>query len=104
MIYFTSDLHFNHDKAFCYEPRGFDNVEELMEPIYKKAQEKMQEIAKAGGYIYVFDRGSILYIDEAQSTDITAECRKALGIPENRTLESLQAELAAQAQATANAQ
>ena len=81
-----------------------EQQQKLMEPIYKKAQEKMQEIAKAGGYIYVFDRGSILYIDEAQSTDITAECRKALGIPENRTLESLQAELAAQAQATANAQ
>ena len=78
--------------------------EQLMAPIYKKAQETVSELAKSSGYIYVFDRGSILYIDEAQSTDITAECRKALGIPENRTLESLQAELAAQAQATANAQ
>lgn len=81
-----------------------EQQQKLMEPIYKKAQEKMNEIAKAGGYIYVFDRSSLLYIDEAQSKDITAECRKALGIAESRTLESLQAELAAQAQAAANAQ
>lgn len=74
-----------------------EQQQKLMEPIYKKAQEKMQEIAKAGGYIYVFDRSAILYIDEAQSTDITPECRKALGIPAERTLESLQAELQAQA-------
>lgn len=74
-----------------------EQQQKLMEPIYKKAQEKMQEIAKAGGYIYVFDRSTILYIDEAQSTDITPECRKALGIPAERTLESLQAELQAQA-------
>ena len=78
-----------------------EQQQKLMEPIYKKAQEKMQEIAKAGGYIFVFDRSSLLYIDEAQSTDITPEVRKALGIPESRTLESLQAELASQASANA---
>lgn len=25
MIYFTSDLHFNHDRDFIYKPRGFDS-------------------------------------------------------------------------------
>lgn len=29
MIYVTSDLHFNHDRSFLYEPRGFNNVEEM---------------------------------------------------------------------------
>ena len=58
----------------------------------------MNDIAKAGGYIYVFDSTAVLYIDAAQSTDITAEARKALGIPEGRTLESLQAELQSRAQ------
>jgi calcineurin-like phosphoesterase family protein len=29
MIYFTSDLHFCHDKPFIYEPRGFASVEEM---------------------------------------------------------------------------
>lgn len=28
MLYFTSDLHFNHDRAFIYEPRGFHSIEE----------------------------------------------------------------------------
>lgn len=28
MIYFTSDTHFNHDRGFIYEPRGFNSIEE----------------------------------------------------------------------------
>ena len=47
--------------------------------------------------MYVFDRQSALYIDDTQSTDLTPAARKALGIAEDRTLESLQAELQAQA-------
>ena len=42
--------------------------------------------------------GSLLYIDTKQSTDLTPAARKALNIPDGRTLESLQAELQAQAQ------
>lgn len=71
--------------------------QQLMAPIYKKAQDTVNDLAKKGGYIYVFDRTSILYIDEAQSTDLTQAARKALGIPADRTLETLQAELQAQA-------
>ena len=29
MIWFSSDLHFNHDKAFIYEPRGCSSIEEM---------------------------------------------------------------------------
>ncbi len=72
--------------------------DQLMAPIYQKAQETVAEIAKKGGYIYVVDRSTILYIDDTQSVDITPEARKALGIPEGRTLEALQAELQAQQQ------
>ena len=32
-IWFTSDLHFNHDKEFLYKPRGFHNVIEMNESI-----------------------------------------------------------------------
>lgn len=28
MIYFTSDLHFGHDKEFIYKPRGFNSIED----------------------------------------------------------------------------
>ena len=33
MIYFTSDLHLNHNRGFIYEPRGFHSVEEMNEAI-----------------------------------------------------------------------
>lgn len=34
-IFFTSDLHFCHDRRFIYEPRGFSSVEEMNETIIK---------------------------------------------------------------------
>lgn len=70
----------------------------LMAPIYQKAKEVVENIAKEGGYVYVFDINSLLYIDTAQSTDLTPAARKALNIPDDRTVESLQAELQAQAE------
>ncbi len=75
--------------------------QQLMAPIYQKAQETIETLARNGGYIYVFDRSTALYVDPAQSDDLTEAARKALGIPEGRTLETLQAELQAQAQALA---
>ena len=33
MIYFTSDLHLNHNKEFIYKARGFDTVEQMNESI-----------------------------------------------------------------------
>ena len=72
---------------------------DLMQPIYTKAQEAVTTLAKAGNYVYVIDQSQVLYFDPKQSTDLTPAARKALGIPEGRTLESLQAELQAQAEA-----
>ena len=72
---------------------------DLMAPIYQKAQETVTNLAKQGGYIFVFDISTALYTDENQSTNLTPAARKALNIPEDRTLESLQAELQAQAAA-----
>ena len=69
--------------------------QQLMAPIYKKAQEAVEKLAKDGGYIFVFDQNAALYIDPAQSTDLTPAARKALSIPEDRTMESLQKELQA---------
>ena len=73
--------------------------QQLMAPIYRKAQDTVEKLAKEGGYIYVFDQTTALYIDPAQSTDLTPAARKALSIPDDRTLESLQQELQAAAQA-----
>lgn len=69
----------------------------LMAPIYEKATKAVTDLAKAGGYIYVFETSQMLYVDPAQSVDLTPAARKALNIPEGRTLETLQAELQAAA-------
>ena len=73
-------------------------IQQLMDPIYKKAQEAVEKLAKAGGYLFVFETSQYLYVDKAQCKDLTPEARKALNIPEGRTLEDLQKELQAQAQ------
>ena len=70
----------------------------LMAPLYQKAQDAVSKLAKDGGYTYVMDKGSFLYVDEANSVDLTPAARKALKIADGRTLETLQAELMAQAQ------
>ena len=71
----------------------------LFSPIYDKAQEAINKIAKAKGLTIVLDSTSALYFDEAATTDITAEARKEMNIPADRTLEQLQQELAAEQQA-----
>ena len=70
--------------------------DELMQPIYEKVNNVLQDLAKKGGYIYVFDSNNLLYVDANQSHDLTPEARKALNIPADRTLETLAAELQAQ--------
>lgn len=71
----------------------------LMAPIYKKAQETVSKLGKDGGFVFVFDQANLLYFDAAQCTDLTAEARKVLNIPADRTMESLQAEMQAKAAA-----
>ena len=77
---------------------------QLVAPINEKATKTVNDIAKAKGLTVLFDASQALYFDESAIIDITADARKALGIPADRTLEALQAELQAQAQAAAAAQ
>ena len=57
---------------------------ELLEPVQKKANEAVNKVAKANGYIAVFNTSvpSLAYFDEAQLTDIAALVKKELGIVE----------------------
>ena len=71
----------------------------LQAPIVEKANATVADLAKAKGVVAVFEKGSFLYVDPAQMIDLTSEVRKALNIPEGRTLETLQAEMMAKAQA-----
>lgn len=57
---------------------------ELFEPVQKKAQEAVKKVAKAAGYLAVFDTSSpsLAYFDEAQMVDIAPTVKKELGIVE----------------------
>jgi outer membrane protein len=76
----------------------------LQAPIYEKAQNTVNDLAKAKGVAFVFEKSSLLYVDPAQGIDLTPDARATLNIPADRTLETLQAELQAKAQAAAAAQ
>ena len=83
-------------KANTWTPAVLETKQrELME----KANKVINDLAKAKGVAAVYDKSSFLYVDPAQFIDLTAEARAALNIPEGRTLETLQAEMMAKAQA-----
>lgn len=42
-IWFTSDTHFCHNKEFLYQPRGFDNIEDMNNTIVKNWNEVVSE-------------------------------------------------------------
>ena len=76
---------------------------QLTAPIQEKANKAVTELAKAKGITVLFDMSQAIYFDDAKVVDLTADARKALNIPADRTLESLQAELQAQAEAAQSA-
>ena len=73
-------------------------------PIVEKAQKAVNELAKEKGVAFVADKATFLYVDATQVIDLTAEARVKVGIPEGRTIETLQAEIQAKAQAAQSAQ
>ena len=40
-VFFSSDLHFGHNKEFIYKARGFDSIEDMNKEIIKKWNEKV---------------------------------------------------------------
>ena len=76
---------------------------QLTAPIQEKANKAVTDIAKVNGITILFDVSQAIYFDESKVVDLTPDARKALNIPDSRTLESLQAELQAQAEAQAAA-
>lgn len=57
---------------------------ELFQPIQEKAVNAINEVAKAGGYTFVYDTMSaaMVYVDEATVTDLGPAVRAKLGIAE----------------------
>jgi outer membrane protein len=72
---------------------------QLTAPIQEKVNKVVTDLAKAKGLTALFDISQAIYFDETKVVDLTSEARKALNIPDSRTIESLQAELQAQAEA-----
>jgi len=70
----------------------------IQQELAQKEQQLVEKLAKSGGYAMVFDSSQYLYADDTICKDLTADAKKALGIPADRTLETLQKELQAQAQ------
>ena len=55
---------------------------DMMEPIYKKIEDAIKAVGQEGGYTYIIDlnRTEIPYVNEAQSTDVTAAVKAKVGI------------------------
>lgn len=54
--------------------------QEKMQPIQKKIMDAIASIGQTGGYVYIMQTGSALYISSTLSTDVTAEVKKKLGL------------------------
>ncbi|MBQ5394087.1 MAG: OmpH family outer membrane protein [Alistipes sp.] len=54
--------------------------QELSAPIMEKAKAAIDAVSKAGGYLAVFETGSMIYFDAVNMTDITPLVKKELGI------------------------
>lgn len=82
-----------------FEQSAQQELQELqqqkMAPINEKVHKAITEVAKEGGFVFVFESGSLIYVDEAQSTNIIDKVRAKLGVPEDRTIESVMAAMQA---------
>lgn len=67
MIYFTSDLHLNHDKDFIYKPRGYNNVDEMNRAII----ETWNSIVPEDDAVFVL--GDIMLGDNLKGIDLVQQ-------------------------------
>ena len=64
-------------------PAVYSNTQSsLMQPVFQKAIEAIDKVAKAGGYTAVFDiaTGALAYYDKATMTDLLPLVKQELGI------------------------
>ena len=57
-----------------------DKEQSLLKPIIDKAKNAIDEVAKEGGYIYIFDSGVGALLYEKDSQDIMPQVKKKLGL------------------------
>ena len=54
--------------------------QDKMQPIQSKVMDAINAVGKEGGYIYIMELGSLLYISTTLSTDVTAQVKAKLGL------------------------
>jgi len=54
--------------------------QEKMQPIQTKIMDAIKAVGQAGGYVYIMEMGSQLYISSTLSTDVTKEVKAKLGL------------------------
>lgn len=54
--------------------------QEKMQPIQKKVLDAITAVGQEGGYVYIMQVGSALYISSTLSTDVTAQVKAKLGL------------------------
>lgn len=66
--------------------------QELLTPIQAKAFEAVETMGKANGFVYIFDisAGSVCFVNDAISVDVTEMLKKALNIPLDKKLKAQQ--------------
>ena len=52
--------------------------QEKLQPIFTKVRQAIETVGKSGGYVYVMEVGSVLYINETLSKDLTSEVKAQL--------------------------
>jgi len=53
---------------------------ELLNPIIEKATQAINTVAREGGFIYIYDVRTLVYVDTVKSTDIAPLVKSRLGI------------------------
>ena len=74
MIYFTSDLHLNHDKEFIYKERGFSSVEEMNTAIINNINETLTE----GDELFIL--GDLMLGDNAAGIELLKAIQNPISI------------------------
>lgn len=57
-----------------------DKQAELLNPIIEKATTAINAVAKDGGFVYIYDVRTLVYVDTVKSTDIAPLVKTRLGI------------------------
>ena len=52
--------------------------QEKLQPIFTKVRQAIETVGKSGGYVYVMEAGSVLYINDTLSKDLTNEVKAQL--------------------------